>query len=285
MLLRGLCVSTHIEAGTDDSAHIKLVHASHGYDSKSLFRRSGKAKLANANNFLLVEDVWKAACVSPLQHNSSSDSKVRTSAAAAQRLPLDAGGSKENKENSGNKVRTPDGQEEHVPKKQRTQRQNVKSDALKIVAELLQSSCKSSSAGIKPEYNPLKNMAHSAVKARFQRERERKREIGRERERKRERERERERESFSSNILEALCVFAKLTSSSLSRPTPRLTRARCCRSTSSSFRHHCSCSCFCRPCNHCHRSGPGRLGRGTQQQPPAQQLLWLQQQPPRVVHA
>ena len=46
-------------------------------------------------------------------------------------------------------------------------RQDVKSDALKIVAELLQSSAKAD-AEKKPEYIELENMARSAVKARFQ---------------------------------------------------------------------------------------------------------------------
>ena len=80
--------------------------ASHGYDRKSWFRRSGKG-----HKFLYVEDIWKAACVFPRQHKPSSDSKlsiVRTPAVAAQTLPLD--GSEENQENRGNKVRTPDGQ-------------------------------------------------------------------------------------------------------------------------------------------------------------------------------
>ena len=107
--------------------------ASHGYDRKSWFRKSGKGQ-----DFLHVEDIWKAACVSPLRHKPN---KVRTPAAAAQTLQLD--GSEERQENRGNKVRTPDGQEEPALKKQRTRRQNVKSDALKIVTELLQSSAKS----------------------------------------------------------------------------------------------------------------------------------------------
>ena len=117
---------------------------------------------------MYVEDIWKAACVFPRQHKPSSDSKlsiVRTPAVAAQTLPLD--GSEENQENRGNKVRTPDGQEEPALKKQSTRRQNVKSEALKIVAELLQSSAKAD-AEKKPEYIELENMARSAVKARFQ---------------------------------------------------------------------------------------------------------------------
>ena len=132
--------------------------ASHGYDRKSWFRKSGKG-----HDFLHVEDIWKAACVSPLRHKPN---KVRTPAAAAQTLQLD--GSEERQENRGNKVRTPDGQEEPALKKQRTRRQNVKSDALKIVTELLQSSAKSADAGIKPKYIEIENMARSAVKVHFQ---------------------------------------------------------------------------------------------------------------------
>ena len=71
--------------------------ASHGYRSKLWFRRSSKAQ-----NFLHVEDIWKAAFVSPLQHKPSSGSKVCTPAAAAQTLPLDS--SEENQKTSGNKV-------------------------------------------------------------------------------------------------------------------------------------------------------------------------------------
>ena len=72
---------------------------SHGYDRKSWFRRSG-----NGHKFLYVEDIWRAACVFPLQHKPSSGSKlgiVSTPTAAAQTQPLD--GSEENQENSGNK--------------------------------------------------------------------------------------------------------------------------------------------------------------------------------------
>ena len=81
---------------------VKL-QASHGYDRKSWFRRSGKG-----HKFLYVEDIWKAECVFPLQHKPSSGSKlsiVHTPAAAAQTLPLDS--SEENQENSGKKVCTP----------------------------------------------------------------------------------------------------------------------------------------------------------------------------------